>query len=162
MALRPLALLAVGLALASCGTPPADIAPPNPVSSLHVDRVRVQYAASFAPRSAELPYAEAMRLKTFLDQAALRPDDRVYIAAPKDDPLAAARTERIKALLARRGVGMVAIEPPDGIAADHVVVLADRYVVTPPACPNWSIHRPPATPTCPKAISAAPRSTTLR
>ena len=138
MDLRPLSLLAAVLALAACQTPAPDPVPPNPVSSLHVDRVRVQYAASFAPRSAELPYTEAMRLETFLDQAGLRPDDRVYIASPSGDALAAARVERIKTLLARRGVATVAIEPPASIAADHVVVLADRYVVTPPTCPEWS------------------------
>lgn len=138
MALRRPTLLAAVLALAACQSPAPDPVPPNPVSSLHIDRVRVQYAASFAPRSAELPYGEAMRLETFLDQAGLRPDDRVYIASPNGDALAAERVERIKALLARRGVGTVAIAPPAGIASDHVVVLADRYVVTPPACPQWS------------------------
>jgi pilus assembly protein CpaD len=139
MALRHPAFLAAALALAACGgKPAADIAPPNPVSSLHVDRVRVQYAAAFAPRSAELPPTEAMRIETFLDHAGLRPDDRVYIASPNGDSMAAARVGQIKALLARRGVGTVAIEPPAGLAPDHVVVLADRYVVTPPACPDWS------------------------
>jgi pilus assembly protein CpaD len=139
MVMRPLALVIVALSLAACGgTAAPDIAPPNPVSSLHVDRVRVQYSAAFAPRSSELPYTESMRLETFLDQAGLRPDDRVYIASPSGDALATARTERIKSLLARRGVGAVAVEPPAGLAPDHIVVLADRYVVTPPSCPEWS------------------------
>jgi len=139
MALKAPALLVAVLALAACQSSPApDALPPNPVSSLHVDRVRVKYAAAFAPRSAELPYTESMRLETFLDQAGLRPDDHVYIASPSGDALAAARVERIKTLLARRGVATVAIEPPADLAADHVVVLADRYVVTPPTCPEWS------------------------
>ena len=139
MTLRPLVPLLAALALAACGSSEPEFTPPNPVASLHVDRVRVQYAASFAAGSSELPYAEAMRLETFLDQASLRPDDRVYITSPGGDALATARVDRIKALLARRGVSTVAVAPPpEGIAPNHIVVLADRYVVTPPSCPGWS------------------------
>jgi pilus assembly protein CpaD len=141
MALRPLAPFAFALALAACGpltSSDDQLTPPDPMTQLHVDRVRVQYATAFAPRSAELPYGEALRLETFLDQAGLRPDDRVYIASPTEDGLALQRIERIKALLERRGVGAVPIAPPANIEPDHIVVLADRYVVTPPACPQWS------------------------
>jgi pilus assembly protein CpaD len=139
MVVRQLFPLCVALALAACAAPSPDIAPSNSMASLHVDRVRVQYAAAFTPGGSDLPYGEAMRLETFLDQAGLRPDDRVYIASPCGDRLAAARVERITALLARRGIGTVAVAPPAaGIAPNHVVVLADRYVVTPPTCPDWS------------------------
>jgi len=141
MALKPLAPFAFALALAACGPLTSrddQLTPPDPMTQLHVDRVRVQYATAFAPRSAEIPYNEALRLETFLDQAGLRPDDRVYIASPTDDALATQRVDRIKALLERRGVGAVPITPPANIEPDHIVVLADRYVVTPPACPQWS------------------------
>jgi pilus assembly protein CpaD len=141
MALRPLAPLALALTLAACGPLASNddqMAPPDPMTQLHVDRVRVQYATAFAPRSSAIPDGEAMRLETFLDQVGLRPADQVYIASAGSDALTAQRVERIKALLERRGVGAVAIEPPAAIAPDHIVVLADRYVVTPPTCSEWS------------------------
>jgi pilus assembly protein CpaD len=116
-----------------------DIAKP-----IHVDRIRVQYAAAFDPGKSELPYDEALRLETFLDQAGVRPNDSVFIASPAGDRLAGARAGRIATLLAQRSVGMVPVSaPPSGVAANHLLVLVDRYVATPPACPNWS--GPPAT-----------------
>ena len=141
MALRPLAPLALALTLAACGPLTSNddqMAPPDPMTQLHVDRVRVQYATAFAPRSSEIPDGEAMRLETFLDQVGLRPADQVYIASPGSDALTAQRVERIRALLERRGVGAVSIAPPASIQPDHIVVLADRYVVTPPTCSEWS------------------------
>ncbi len=141
MALRPLAPLALALALAACGpltSSDDQLTPPDPMTQLHVDRVRVQYATAFAPRSSEIPAGEALRLQTFLDQVGLRPADQVYLAAPSGDALTAQREERIRELLERRGVGAVSIAPPATIQPDHIVVLADRYVVTPPTCPEWS------------------------
>ena len=42
-------------------------------------------------------------------------------------------------LLSRRGLGAETMAvPPSGVAPDHLLVLLDRYVVTPPACPDWS------------------------
>ena len=139
MTLRPLVPLLAALALAACGSHEPEFTPPKPVASLHVDRVRVQYAASFAAGSSELPYAEATRLETFLDQASLRPDDRVLyqLAGRRCAHHRPDRPDQGASRAARRrdGGGRPAAE---GIAPNHVVVLADRYVVTPPACPGWS------------------------
>jgi pilus assembly protein CpaD len=135
---RSLPLL-LALLLGACAAPSDTLPPPEPIASLQVEHVRVQYAAAYAPGQSDLAYNEAMRLETFLDQAGLRSADRVYIALPNGDPLAAARIGKIAALLARRGVGAETIPPPaSGVTANHMLVLVDRYVVTPPACPNWS------------------------
>jgi pilus assembly protein CpaD len=137
-----LAPLLATLALAACQAPSmdaGDIPPPDKMSALHVERVRVQYDAAFAPGSSELPANEALRLETFVDQSGLRPSDRAFVASASGDPLAAARLGRLSALLARRGIGTAPVgPPPSGVAPNHVVLMVDRYVVTPPRCPDWS------------------------
>lgn len=125
-------------ALAACSSeqplPPTDM-----VKSIHVEHVRVQYAAAFAPGVSELPAPEVRRLDTFLDQAGMLPGDRVLVSAPTDDPLAGARTGRLASLLARHGLGIEPVPPPPGgIEPNRVLVLVDRYVAVPPACPDWS------------------------
>jgi len=136
---RPLPVLLFALLLGACETPPQELPPPEPVASLQVSHVRVQYSAAFAPGKADMSQSEAERLETFLDQAGLRAGDRVYIAVPNGDPLAAARIGRMASFLAQRNVGAQTVAPPPtGVIANHMLVTVDRYVVTPPACPNWS------------------------
>jgi pilus assembly protein CpaD len=131
------------LSLAAC-TPPQssddnDFTSFSMTKPIHVERVRVQYSAAFAPGKSDLPYDEALHLETFLDQAGVRPNDRVFVSSPAGDPLAGAREGRIAALLDHRTVGVVPLSaPPSGVAANHVLIQVDRYVATPPRCPNWS------------------------
>jgi pilus assembly protein CpaD len=106
---------------------------------IHVDHVRVQYAAAFAPGSADLLPAEAARLDSFLDQSDVQPGDSVFLAASPKDPLASKRAGRLAGALARRGLGAMPAAPPaSGVSVNHVLVMVDRYVALPPACPNWS------------------------
>ncbi len=131
-------LVIAPLALAACGTTP-DLPPVDTAKAIHVERVRVQYAAAFAAGTAELPAAETARLETFLDQSGVRPNDRVFVAAPVNDPLAAERVRRVVTLLAQRGLGAEPIALPQAeLVPNHVVVLSDRYIAVPPACPDWS------------------------
>jgi pilus assembly protein CpaD len=131
--------LGTALLLGACQTPVEQLPPPEPVASLQVNHVRVQYAAAYAPGQTDLSSNEATRLEAFIDQAGLRSGDRVFIALPNGDPLAAARIGRMAGLLAQRNIGAETVAAPaSGLAANHMLVMADRYVVTPPACPNWS------------------------
>lgn len=137
MQIRHLLVIAP-LALAACGTTP-DLPPVETAKAIHVERVRVQYAAAFAAGTADLPVAETARLESFLDQSGVRPNDRVFVAAPLNDPLAAERVRRVVTLLAQRGLGAEPIALPQAeLAPNHVVVLSDRYIAMPPACPDWS------------------------
>jgi pilus assembly protein CpaD len=131
--------LGATLLLGACQTPVAELPPPEPVASLQVNHVRVQYAASFLPGKADLSQDEAARFQAFIDQSGLRSGDRVYIALPNGDLLAASRIGKMASLLAQRNIGAETVTPPStGLSANHMLVMADRYVVTPPACPNWS------------------------
>jgi pilus assembly protein CpaD len=128
----------LALPLASCGGA-SDLPPAEMPKAIHVEHVRVQYDAAFAPGTADLPPAQAAGLDNFLDRSNVRPSDPVYVATAAGDPLAAERGGRVALLLARRGLAAVSIAPPpSGVLPNHVLVLADRYVATPPACPDWS------------------------
>lgn len=132
-------------ALAGCAEQTPEIAPVDAGKQITVERVRVQLSPAFAPGSAELPVAETRRLESFLDQARVRPNDRAYVASAAGDPLAAARIAKLGALLMRRGIGLAPVAaPPAGVQPNHLVLMVDRYVATPPACPDWSGS--PATP----------------
>ncbi len=138
MVIRILLASAALAALAACSSE-QPLPPPDMVKSIHVEHVRVQYAAAFAPGVSELPAPEVTRLDTFLDQAGMLPGDRVFVSAPTNDPLAGARTGRLASLLARHGLGIEPVPPPPGgIEPNRVLVLVDRYVAVPPACPDWS------------------------
>jgi pilus assembly protein CpaD len=138
MVIRLFLMLAALLALAACESKP-DLPPADMAKSINVQHVRVQYAAAFAPGVSDLSASEVTRLNTFLDQADMLPGDKVFLAAPAGDPLATARTGRIVSLLARHGLGAEPVPlPPGGVEPNHVVVLVDRYVAVPPACPDWS------------------------
>jgi pilus assembly protein CpaD len=136
---RPFPFLLTVLLLGACQTPTAELPPPEPVASLQVSHVRVQYAAAYSPGQTDLGQGEATRLETFIDQAGLRSGDKVYVALPNGDLMAAARIGRMAARLAQRNIGAETVAAPaTGLAANHMLVMVDRYVVTPPACPNWS------------------------
>jgi pilus assembly protein CpaD len=132
-------------ALAGCAEPDADIAVVDPGKQITVERVRVQFAPAYSPGVSDLPVVETRRLQTFLDHARMRPNDRAYVAASDGDPLAAARIAKLSALLARRGIGTERVPAPaGGVQPNHLMLMVDRYVATPPACPDWSGS--PATP----------------
>jgi pilus assembly protein CpaD len=138
-------MLLAATALAGCAAQEMDVAPVETPKTINVERVRVQFSPAFAAGSSELPLAETRRIESFLDQARLRPNDRVYVAPAAGDPLAAARMKKVGALLARRGIGLDQVAPPaSGVQPNHLMLMVDRYTATPPACPDWSGS--PATP----------------
>jgi len=135
------------LALAGCAAPPMDAGMSAGLDNKppQVQRVRVSLATDFAPGRTALTPIQASRLETFIDQAGLQPDDRAYVAVPSGDPLATKRVAQLGDLLARRGIGLERVAaPPSGVAPNHVLLMVDHYIVTPPSCPDWSAS--PATP----------------
>jgi pilus assembly protein CpaD len=145
MQFKSLIPMVVAAALAGCAGQSPDITPSETGKTLHVDHVRVQYAPSFAPGKVDLSVAEVSRLESFVAQTELRPNDRVYIATASGDPLGAQRVDRIAKLLMRRGIGVQQVTQTEiSVEPNHVLMLADRYVVSPPSCPDWSDD--PATP----------------
>jgi pilus assembly protein CpaD len=130
----------IGLLVAACDTSnseltPAAVAP----KQLKVDYTQLKHPTGFVHASAALAPGELDSLGAFLDSAAVMPDDHVYVETGSDDRLAAQRIGSVSHVLARRGIGAKVLPARDtGIGADQIVIKVERYVVTPPNCPDWT------------------------
>ena len=132
----------LGLALAGCTPPVSEWSDTQASKQIRVDYVRLQHDTTFTPGSADLAAGEGDSLASFLDEAEVAGGDHVFLQPASDDKLAAARIGRITRELLHRGIGASTL-PSAGtpIAADHMAIVVERYVATPPDCPNWS--KPP-------------------
>jgi pilus assembly protein CpaD len=131
--------LCVGLALAGCTPPISEWSDAEASKQIRIDYVRLQHDAAFMPGSADLAEGEADGLAAFLDQAEVAPADHVFFQPASNDKLAAARIGQLTRELLQRGIGATTLPPTaTAVAADRMTVVVERYVVTPPDCPNWS------------------------
>jgi pilus assembly protein CpaD len=132
--------LCLGLMLAGCNPEapawsPADTSP----KPLKVDYVKLQHPAAFAPGSAKLAAGEPEKLAAFLDNAQVTSEDHVYLEPASGDALAAQRIGQLAHQLSQHGIGATTLPPAaEGVAPNQLLVLVERYVVTPPNCPDWS------------------------
>lgn len=129
--------LCLGLALAGCTPPISEWSDSEASKQIRVDYVRLQHDTAFAPGSADLAAGEADSLASFLDEAEVAGGDRVFFQPSSDDKLAASRIGQLTRELLPRGISAMTLPPTAG-AVDHMTVVIERYVVTPPDCPNWS------------------------
>jgi pilus assembly protein CpaD len=131
-------LLCLGLTLAGCTPPISEWSDAQAPKQIRVDYVRLQHDTSFAPGSADLAAGEADSLATFLSDADVVPEDHVFFQPAGADTLAAARIGKLTRELTPRGIGATTLPPSSTLAADHMMVVVERYVATPPDCPNWT------------------------
>ncbi len=133
-------ILSLGLAVAACNplTPPFKPGDSS-YKQLKVDYVRLTHPAVFGPNAVKLSSEESQKLSAFLDNAQVSADDHVYIEEPASgDRLAAQRIGQISHQLAARGIGVRTLPAKGDVPADQLTVLVERYVVTPPNCPDWT------------------------
>jgi pilus assembly protein CpaD len=131
--------LSLGLAIAACNplTPPFKPGDSS-FKQLKVDYVRLAHPAVFGPNAVKLSGEESQKLAAFLDNAQITADDHVYIEPPSADKLATQRIGQIAHQLAARGIGVRTLPAKSEAPNDQLTVLVERYVVTPPACPDWT------------------------
>jgi pilus assembly protein CpaD len=138
------ALVSTGLALAGCDTPIEQWQPAQAPKTNTVEFVRLNHTVRFAPGAAVPAPAETRRLMNFVDDAEIAGGDEIYLDAAPSDRLSQARQASIRRLLSQRGIRAVALPAIAGAGGerlalgDEVALHVERYVVTPPACPNWS------------------------
>jgi pilus assembly protein CpaD len=134
--LIPLAAPAL-LALAACQPGVAEYTKAQAPVALTLDSTTSQRAFRFLPGSDRLAWGEAARLSRLAPTGAIRPADRVEVAASGPPALAARREAAIARVLLGHGI----TARPIALAAlppNRALVEIDRTLVGLPACPNWS------------------------
>lgn len=125
------------LALAACVPGAAEYSKNEAPNQLRVDRAESQVELAFAPGSARLAAGETARLDRLVASGAVRPADRVAVAASGSADLAQRRSAAIAAALLRYGIvadtRVLAAVPPN-----RAILAIGRYAVTLPPCPDWS------------------------
>ena len=138
MNIKPYPLLAIAfLALAACRPAATEWTESEASKRIRLDNASVPVNVRFAPGSAHLLPADAARLRTMAATGVILPSDRVGVAVGGGPALAEARRDAISAALLSYGI-VVSPSALTGVASNHAVVEVGRYLVTTPACPNWS------------------------
>jgi pilus assembly protein CpaD len=131
------ALLLGALGLPACVPPPADYTESEWPKNLRLDPAPAQLAVGFAPGSSHLLPGDLPRLRTTAASGGIVPSDRVVVAVAGPPALAAARFEAVAAVLLPYGIVpspvLIALASPN-----EAVIRRERYLVTPPPCPDWS------------------------
>ena len=138
MKLHPyLAAAGLLLALSACSPGAADYTTSENPKTLTLSDATVSFPVHFAPGSSHLTAADAARLHTLAATGQLSQSDRVLVAASGSPTLAAERLQAVAdQLIAYQIVPetlQLASVPPN-----QAVVESKRYLVTLPACPDWS------------------------
>ena len=134
----PFALALLPL-LAGCVPGVAEYTKTEAPARLRVDGATGTAAFAFPPGSARLARGEDLRLDRLVADGAIRPADRVEIAAAGPPALSAARSAAISSKLLRWGI-VADARPLAGVPPNRAIVMVGQYAVTLPACPNWSMR----------------------
>ena len=133
-----LALALVGAALTACDSP-GEWSPAEAPRQLRVDFQRLTHAAGFAAGATQLAQGEQEKLGAFLQAAQVTTDDPVYLEGAAGDRLSAARIGALARDLTRQGYAVATLPAaPEAVPKNALLVVVERYVVTPPDCPNWT------------------------
>ena len=129
--------LPVMLALAACRPGAAEYTESEAPKILGLDNAATRFGLAFAAGSSRLAPGEGARLHRLALSGAISPEDRVTVSASGDPRLQQLRTQTISSELL--GFGIVAApNPVGGVPRDRAIIAVGRYLVTLPACPNWS------------------------
>jgi len=139
MKIRLISCLALAAALAACEPPQAEWTNVEAPRETRVDFHRFTHTATFAAGRNDLTPGEAQRLEAFLQNAQVTPNDPVYLEAPANDSAAGARVSALARNLTRKGYAVARLPSArDVVRPNSLLVVVERYTVTPPACPNWT------------------------
>ena len=125
-------------ALQACD-PPGEWSAAEAPRQLRVDFQRLTHTAGFAPSATRLAPKEQESLNAFLQAAQVTTDDPIYLETVAGDRLGASRVSALARDLTRQGYSVATLPAaPDAVQANALLVIVERYVVTPPDCPNWT------------------------
>ncbi len=125
---------AAAVVLASCASQPANWSGAESPKANRVDWVQLEHAVRFTPAENELSPAEKHKLAQFLARSEIGYGDRLFVTAGASR-LASERKAKVREFLSGAGYESIALTDDD--RSGRVAVVVGRYVVTPPACPDW-------------------------
>jgi pilus assembly protein CpaD len=128
--------LATSLLLGACA-PVTSYSESEAPKRLTLDTAVSHVDLHFAPGTAQLVAADALRLHHLAATGAISPADRVTVAATGGPALAEQRIGSVAAVLLHYGI-VIAPDQLADVPPNHVIVEISRTLVTLPACPNWS------------------------
>jgi pilus assembly protein CpaD len=132
-------LVLIGGALQACTDPNAEWSSVEADRDIRVDYSRTTHAAVYARGASALSPAEQARLNAFLSTAEAQPQDTVYLEPAAGDHLAAGRINTLSRELEHRGFQVATLPSArDAVPANSMLVVLERYVATPPSCPNFT------------------------
>ncbi|HUK10550.1 MAG TPA: CpaD family pilus assembly lipoprotein [Stellaceae bacterium] len=135
----PILLAIAAAALQACATPSEEWSSVEANRDIRVDFARTTFAATYARGASALSPAEQARLNDFLSAAQVQPRDSVYLEPAAGDRLATGRINTLARELEHRGLEVSALPAArDAVPANSLLVVVDRYVATPPNCPNFT------------------------
>jgi len=133
-----LCLALAGGLLAACDSPGEWSAAEAP-RQMHVDFQRLTHTAGFGVSATQLAQTEQESLTAFLQAAQVTTDDPVYLEGATSDRLSGPRISALARDLTRQGYAVATLPAaPDAVPKNALLVVVERYVVTPPDCPNWT------------------------
>jgi len=138
---RLIILLALAsAALTACNNSPADEwTTEQAPHQLRVDFQRLTHATTFPTGSAQIAPGERDSLLGFLRTAEVSPSDTIYLESADEDKLSGTRVGALVRDLSRKGYSVATLPAArDAVPANSLLVVVERYVVTPPDCPNWT------------------------
>lgn len=129
--------LSLAAALPACTPETSEYTETEAPKQLHVDYVRLSHVVTFSPGKMELAPGEAEKLNVFLGDSEVGSQDHVYLEPSNENQLTATRIGEVVREMSKHGVGAQTL--PAGLEpADRMKIIVERYVVTPPDCPNWT------------------------
>jgi len=139
MKIRLISCLALAAALAACESPQAEWSNIEAPRETRIDFHRYTHTAAFAAGRNDLAPGEVQRLDAFLQRAQVSPNDPVYLEAPANDTVSGARVSALARDLTRKGYAVSRLPSArDAVPPNSLMVVIERYTVTPPPCPNWT------------------------
>jgi pilus assembly protein CpaD len=128
--MRSIAIAAILIALAGCKAT-ADRTATEFVKTNKVDFLRFEHDVVYRNASPSPSRMEAERLAVFLQDIRIDPSDAILVTGGAPEQRKALRVQFVRR-------GLVSQETGVNGAPGRVRVAVERYVVTPPSCPDWS------------------------
>lgn len=128
--MRNIAIIGILIVLAGCN-PTAERSETEYAKTNKVDFLRFEHDVVYRGGALDPSSLEAVRLSIFLREIQVQPSDTILVSGGTSGQRMALRRQFAYRRLVAHDTGVIG-------APDRVRVAVERYIVTPPTCPDWS------------------------